>query len=271
MKLDSSDRSDTKATRRESNSSTKKKLPSNQRNDSDKSGSSTGSSKSKRSALRRQGSLMLKEDRKPRRGMKKEESLRLKRLENNLSALFVDLSTKSGDDKPAKPAKRKDSPKSKSPKASKDNTDLDSYYDSDTSLSEGDLNDANDPLLSPIRKPRIKRGKSFGSAESINSSISSGISFLASIASDSDGSDQSIETVDDDDLFGLQDRSAESDDESDHEMQKEFYRYMKSQPTSCISGVKVYTVYHEKKTSRNGKMFANKDYVCAALVLGDRT
>ncbi|KAL3937459.1 MAG: hypothetical protein SGBAC_007449 [Bacillariaceae sp.] len=233
-----------------STDSSKKKRSPLKRTDSSMSAASTDSkSKSKRrGSLKRQTSLQLSErsagssERIPRRGMKKEESMKLK--------------------------------KEKSKKKNKALT----REDSESSMSEEDLNDAkhhdggwdgSQIALSPIREPTSKRGISADrSLESQSmSSISSGVSFLGSIDSLSVGSDRSIETVDDDEDFDIPARPAETDDESDGEIQEEFYRYMKSEPTRRLTGAKVYTVYKEKTSSHNGKTTSSKKYVCASLVL----
>lgn len=260
------------SSKRMSGESSKKKRPSLNRSNSTASASSTGSKSKKKSSS---------DERRPRRGMKKEVSLRMKGFENSISEISVEMS----DERKPRKALRKsfdnsiselsvdmlDQKPAKSKKKSKKALKIQDKDDS--SMSEDDLKDPN--LLSPIREPKSskKRGKSLerGSFHSIGmSSVSSGVSFLGSIDDNSVGSDQSIETVDDDELFDIPKRSADTDDdddESENEMQEEFFRYMKAQPKDSRSGVKVYTVYHEKKSSVNGKLVANRDFVCTALVM----
>ncbi|CAJ1932593.1 unnamed protein product [Cylindrotheca closterium] len=217
-----------------SSGSMSKRRPSLKRNDSSMSATSSGSKKSKRRSLLKQLERSAGEDaseRKPRRGMKKQESLRLQ--------------------------KEKEKKNRKS-----------SEEDPESSLSEDELNDLN-TLLSPIREPKSKRGTSADrSLDSQNmSSISSGVSFLGSIDAGSVGSDRSIGTFDDDEDFDLPSRPTESDGESENQVLQEFYRYMKSEPTRHHGGVKVYTVYKETTSSHNGKATTSRNFAGAALVL----
>jgi len=207
----------------------------------------------------------------PRRGMKKEESLRVKRMDSSRSVIS-EITTEERE----KPSKTSKKPKDSGKSSKKNKRDL-TRSTSESSLSEEALNDNRDSDsddnyfdLSPIREPR-SRLRETSVDRSLISSSSSGISFLGSIDYDSDGSDDTIDTNDDDDILTRSTQSSGSrvtTDESDEEMQEEFFRYMKTQP-GRISGVKAFTVYKKQATSHNGRSEASTDYVFAALVASD--